>query len=58
MFIQTVIRNNENKNNQIDIIELHNVVKFENQIYKIENKEFELEILISVTKMSELEFQT
>jgi hypothetical protein len=30
MFIQTVIRNNENKNNQIDIIELHNVVKFEN----------------------------
>jgi hypothetical protein len=38
-------RNKENKNNQINIIELHNVVKFENWIYKIENKEFELENL-------------
>ncbi len=43
------------KNNQIDIIELNNVVKFENWMYKIENKEFELEILIFVTKMSKLE---
>ncbi len=33
------------KNNQIDIIELHNVVKFKNWVYKIENKVFELEIL-------------
>jgi hypothetical protein len=33
------------KNNQIDIIELHIVVKFENWIYKIENNVFELEIL-------------
>jgi hypothetical protein len=49
------IRNKENKNNQIDIIELHNVVKFENWIYKIENKEFELENLIVVTKMFQLE---
>jgi len=40
MFIQMVIRNKKNKNNQIDIIELQNVVKFEN--------------LISITKMSEL----
>jgi len=38
------------KNNQIDIIELNNVVKFENWMYKIENKEFELENLIFVTK--------
>jgi hypothetical protein len=29
--------------------------KFENWIYKIENKEFELENLIVVTKMSQLE---
>ncbi len=43
------------KNNQIDIIELNNVVKFENWMYKIENKEFELEILIFVTKISKLE---
>ncbi len=42
MFIHMVIRKKENKNNQIDIIELHNVVKFENWLYKIENKEFEL----------------
>jgi hypothetical protein len=38
MFIQMVIRNKKNKNNQIDIIELQNVVKFENWIYRIENK--------------------
>ncbi len=50
-----VIRNKENKNNQIDIIEPHNVVKFENWIYRIENKQFKFEILISITKMSELE---
>jgi hypothetical protein len=43
------------KKNQIDIIELHNVAKFENWIYKVENKEFELENLIYVKKMSELE---
>jgi hypothetical protein len=43
------------KNNQIDIIELNNVVKFENWMYKIENKDFELENLIFVTKMSKLE---
>jgi hypothetical protein len=40
-----VIRKIKNNNNQIDIIELHNVVKFENWVYKIENKEFELEKL-------------
>ncbi len=39
-----VIRNKENKNNQIDIIELHNVVKFENWIYKIEKKKLNLKI--------------
>jgi len=64
-----VIRNKKNKNNQIDIIELQNVVKFENWIYRIENKQFKFEnwiyriekkqfkfeILISITKMSELE---
>ncbi len=55
MFIQMVIRNKKNKNNQIDIIELQNVVKFENWIYRIENKQFKFEILISITKMSELE---
>ncbi len=55
MFIQMVIRNKKNKNNQIDIIELQNVVKFENWIYRIENKQFKFEILISITEMSELE---
>jgi hypothetical protein len=30
------------KNNHIDIIELYNVVKFENWMYKIENKVSEL----------------
>jgi hypothetical protein len=33
------------KKNQIDIIELYNVVKFENWMSKIENKVSELEIL-------------
>ncbi len=33
------------KNNQIDRIELYNVVKFENLMYKIENKVSELENL-------------
>ncbi len=33
------------KNNQIDIIELYNVVQFENWMYKIESKVSELEIL-------------
>jgi len=33
------------KNNQIDIIELYNVVQFENWMYKIEKKVSELEIL-------------
>ncbi len=33
------------KNNQIDIIELYNVVKFENWMYKIGNKASELENL-------------
>jgi hypothetical protein len=33
------------KINQIDIIKLHNVLKFENWVYKIENKEFELQNL-------------
>jgi len=54
MFIQMVIRNKKNKNNQIDIIELQNVVKFENWIYRIEKKQFKFENLISITKMSEL----
>jgi hypothetical protein len=30
MLIQMVRRNKKYKNNQIDIIELHNVIKFEN----------------------------
>jgi len=55
MFIQTMTKNKENKFNQIDIIELHNVVKYENWIYKTENKEVELENLFSVPKMFELE---
>jgi len=30
MFIKMVIKNKNNNNNKIDIIELHNVIKFEN----------------------------
>ncbi len=55
MFIKMVIKNKNNNNNKIDIIELHNVIKFENQMYIIENKEFELENLVFVTKMPELQ---
>ncbi len=54
IFINMVIRKKERKN-QIDIIELHNVVKFENGIYKIENKEFEFGNLIFVAKISKFE---
>ncbi len=51
-----VIQNKEKNKNKIGIIKLHNVVKFENKISKIKNKEFELENLIFVTKSLNLKF--